>query len=132
MKNKKIVVSIFLSVSVSFVSGQVLNLSNRFNNDSVRFTTWIVQPDWDKDQFYSETIVQVKSLDSADWNEIKRLDRESWLKLLNDSRVDWIANLALYELYRKDAGIFRVIKTRDNWITSRRKGDIAYWEKNLK
>lgn len=132
MRNKKIITSIILLATLYSVDGQVSGLPSRFTNDSTMFTTWSVQPDWEKDKLYSETIVQVKSLDSTDWNKIKLLDRTSWLALLNDPKVDWVANLALYELYRKDASIFRVIKTRNDWITSRRKDDIAYWEKKLK
>jgi hypothetical protein len=90
-------VGIILSVSICFVSGQGLNFSNCFTNDSARFTIWFVQPDWEKDQFYSETIVQVTSLDSIDWKESKSLNKETWLSLLNNPRFDWIANLALYE-----------------------------------
>jgi hypothetical protein len=108
-----------------FASGQTLSVSDRFTNDSVKFTTWLVQPNWDKDRYYSETVVQVTSLNSTDWQEIKLLDKEAWLKLLNDPKVDWIANLVLYQLNRKDAGLFRVIKTRDNWIASTKKDDMA-------
>jgi hypothetical protein len=114
------------------VEGQILNLPHRFTNDSAKFTIGSVQPDWEKDDFVSKTVIEVINLDSADWNKIKLPDRKSWLGLLNDPKVDWIANLALYQMYRRSAGIFRVVKTRDVWIQKSRKEDIAYWEKTLK
>lgn len=117
---------------MSLISGQILSLSKRFTNDSVKFTIGLTEPDWEKNIFYSETIVEVKSIDSADWYKIKLFDRKTWLKLLNDSNVDWIANLVLYELYRKDASFFRFVDNRKKWIVKGKEGDLAYWKRNLK
>ncbi len=114
------------------VNGQVLNLSKWLTNNSAKFTIRTVQPDWEKDQFYAETVVEVTSLKSADWKEINLLSRNAWLSSLNGQRFDWIANLVLYELHRKYADMFSVFETRDNWIKSRKKEDMAYWKKNLK
>lgn len=132
MNTKQIFFTMALLNLTTFVKGQKVDLFSQLNNDSIKFIIWIVQPDWEKDQFYSETLVGVKSFDSLSRVTIKDLKKDEWIKLLNDKRYDWAANLALYELHRKYGGIFRVYDTREKWIKTQKAKDIAYWKKKLK
>lgn len=68
MLDKQFVFTILLSASISLVNGQAPDLPIRFINDAVTFTTFTVQPDWKNNQFHSGTVVEIKSLDSADWS----------------------------------------------------------------
>ncbi len=55
------------------------------------------------------------------------------MRLLNDSKTDWAANIILYSLYKRSAGVFRAaIKSREMWIDGYREKDIAYWQSFLK
>jgi hypothetical protein len=64
---------------------------------------------------------------------LKSFSREDWIRLLNDSKSDWAANLVLYDTYEKDAILFNtVLKTRNEWEISAKEKDINYWSGFLK
>ena len=132
MQVRQSFVTIFLLGLTIFVKGQDPDICHQLNNDSIKFGIWLVQPDWEKGIFYSETLVRIKPLDSINWVAVKLLKKEDWLKLLNDEKCDWATNLALYELHRKYGGVFSVFNTREKWIDKRKDEDLAYWQKNLK
>jgi hypothetical protein len=64
---------------------------------------------------------------------VKSIDKKTWLSLLNDPNKDWAANLLLYELHGKFAGVLTIFEdSRDKWVNNYGKAvDIADWKKFL-
>ena len=61
------------------------------------------------------------------------LSKQDWLKLLQDSKSDWAANLALYDVYLRDAILFNtVLKDKEVWKLSAKEKDVSYWNLYLK
>jgi hypothetical protein len=50
---------------------------------------------------------------------------------LENDRYDWACNLALYELYQREAGYLLVLKPRP-WRKHYRDDEIAYWRERIK
>lgn len=62
----------------------------------------------------------------------KSLSKKKWIKLLNNSKTDWAANLVLYDLYQKDAiDFFFIIVSREKWVLLQKKKDLDHWSKVL-
>jgi hypothetical protein len=63
----------------------------------------------------------------------KEITNDDWLKMLKKDNTDWIANLILYDLYKKDAiSYVGEMKSRDEWIIKKQKQeDIEFWTEKL-
>jgi hypothetical protein len=75
------------------------------------------------------------NLKNGKLNELRKLSKVDWLKLLSNEKTDWIANLVLYNLTKKDAVSFAysAIKNRSEWVKSGKyEEDISYWKENLR
>jgi hypothetical protein len=102
------------------------------SNDSIKYSIIITMPDFENGDYISDNILRITSIDSSKLAWAQSLSKKEWLTMLSNEKTDWAANLLLYQLNKRDALVFKIIKSRDSWIIKRRKADIAYWEKNLK
>lgn len=128
----RILILIFV-MSVMQVSGQDKSIIKYINNDSIKFELLMTMPDFENGVYHSDYILAVNNIDSIGHGLIKQINRNQWMRLLKDSKSDWAANIILYSMYKRSAGIFRVaVKTRDNWVENNMKADIAYWDSFLK
>lgn len=116
----------------TYSNGQNKLADSHINNESVKYELIWAQPDWDKDEKYSKLVVQVKAVDSVHWEIIKSIKKDEWINLLSDEKYDWAADLLLYQLHRKMGSIFKVAKTRADWINKYKKEDLAFWAEYLK
>jgi hypothetical protein len=129
----RILTTLSLLLLIQYATGQTTKINRYINNDSIRFELLSVMPDFENGIFYSDYALVVKSLDSTQWSYVKTIDKKKWMRLLNDRKTDWAANVILYSLYKRSAGVFRVaIKSREMWVDNYRKEDIAYWQSFLK
>ena len=79
----------------------------------------------------SKAIIQTKFSPQARRNFLS-FPSEKWFTYLSDTLTDWGANLVLYDLYKKDAIIFKSIKTKTQWRECCREVDITYWREFFK
>jgi hypothetical protein len=79
----------------------------------------------------SYTTLETNFKDSAWVKYFKTLSSTEWISLLNDPEKDWAANLVLYQIYERDATVFKIIKGRNEWIGVLRQSDISYWKSFL-
>jgi len=106
---------------------------DHIRNDSLRFTiltTGVKIIDSDRVSI-STALVRV-NLTEKKKRELFKISRQNWIKLLSDTTKDWAANLCLYEIYKKDATVFKSIKTKDQWDKCCRSNDVNYWNQKLK
>jgi len=124
------ILSLFLTNKVMC---QVSTSSAHLNNDSIKFEIYRTSSKFvgTGKIIPSKTIIKVVITDTMR-KEIKKWRYSDWIKLLSATQTDWAANLMLYDIYEKDATVFKVIKTRDDWEGSYKKKDIDFWKKRLK
>jgi hypothetical protein len=68
------------------------------------------------------------SLSELDQKEIRKFDCNMWIQLLEGNETDWAANLCLYEIFKKDASEFKIVKTKDKWRQCCKKDDTTFWK----
>jgi hypothetical protein len=56
-----------------------------------------------------------------------KLTPQQILFALSDPKTDWATNLFLYELYKKSATKFLVLKNRADWLKGEKAEDVKYW-----
>lgn len=61
-----------------------------------------------------------------------QLTYNDWVRLLNDKKSDWAANLILYDIFDKDALSFYSFNNRKKWLKYFKGEDLAFWEQKLK
>jgi hypothetical protein len=106
--------------------------SVKLNNDKITFTLARYGMDFtEKKPPKAEIIVQTSVKSAALWKRLKSLPASEWLCLLSNQKTDWAANLLLYQLYEKDAILYKKIRKREDWIKSMRIRDIEYWKSFL-
>ncbi|HKO82116.1 MAG TPA: hypothetical protein VJU78_17030 [Chitinophagaceae bacterium] len=103
------------------------------NNNSIKFqvyraSLYVIGENKVTDPKFLITITKK----SSDAKTLKSISREDWLAALNNPKCDWAANLLLYEMYKKDATTFEVVKTREQWLNGYKQTDIEFWQKELK
>jgi hypothetical protein len=88
---------------------------------------------WDTQIGTASKIIVTIELTEVTRDSIKKISKKEWIKLLNNDRTDWTANLLLYYLYKKDAiEFYKIIKNRYYWINLlKKKEDLKYWTKHL-
>lgn len=63
---------------------------------------------------------------------LKGLTANDWMAALADPSTDWAANLLLYDIYNKSNLLYyTTIDSRERWISTNRKKDLAYWEEKF-
>ncbi len=80
----------------------------------------------------AEVVIKTSVKSTALWKQLKVLSPSQWQCLLDNPKTDWAANLILYQLYEKDAILYKKIKNRNDWLKTKKDEDIAYWKKKLK
>jgi len=105
----------------------------RLNNNSIKFqvyraSLYVIGENKVTDPKF--LIVVTKK--TSDVKKLKEISREDWLAALNNPKYDWAANLLLYEMYKKDATAFEVVKTREQWLDGHKKTDVEFWQNELK
>jgi hypothetical protein len=129
-------IAVFIVACMLYVkqtSGQINEVNKFINNDSIKFDLVMTMPDFENGIYHSDYALIVNSLDSAERVIVQSLNKNQWVQLLKNSKSDWAANIILYSMYKKSAGIFRAaVKTRDSWIENSRQADIDYWQSFLK
>lgn len=131
MKHIKKIFCVLLLFCHNLIFCQINQIPTNFNNKRIKFGVYLVHIDREANMAYTETLIGLKNLDSLDWEILRSINKEGWLTLLKDHRYDWAANLALYEIHRKYAGVFNSIKTRKKWIKKQKVLDLLYWEQKL-
>ncbi|MBI3235701.1 MAG: hypothetical protein HYZ42_16965 [Bacteroidetes bacterium] len=132
MKHIKKIFCVLLLFCHNSIICQNNQIPVNFNNKRIKFGVYLVHVDREVNIAYSETLIGLQNLDSLDWVILRSIKKEDWLSLLKDHHYDWAANLALYEIHRKYAGIFSSINNRKKWIKHQRILDLAFWEQTLK
>jgi hypothetical protein len=61
----------------------------------------------------------------------RKLKKKEWMALLNDSKKDWAANLILYYIFDKEAGLLYRHDKRKFWIGYLKQIDVKFWEEQL-
>lgn len=123
---KNVVLSLVMSAIFTKVNGQCF-----INNDSVKYSIINTMPDFENGDYVSNSVIKVTTLDSLKLSTFRDLKKRELYELLLNEKTDWATNLILYQLYKKDALLFKVIDTREKWIISQRDKDIAYWKQKL-
>lgn len=105
----------------------------RLNNSSIKFqvyraSLYVIGENKVTDPKFLITVTKKGS----DAKTLKAISREDWLAALNNPKCDWAANLLLYEMYKKDATIFEVVKAREQWLNGYKQTDVEFWQKELK
>lgn len=114
------------------VNGQTNNVNKYMNNDSIKFDLLMTMPDFENGVYYSDYALVVNNLDSAGKAIVQSFSKDQWMAFLKNNKSDWAANIILYSIYKKSAGIFRVaVKSRDSWIENSREADLVYWQSFL-
>ena len=108
---------------------QKLKLNNRsFTFQILRTSTRFV--DTDKLEV-SQSLIKVNMPEKMK-REMLKLKRGDWINLLLNDSTDWIANLCLYEIYKKDATSFEIVKNKEDWRKCCKDGDVVFWRRELK
>lgn len=63
-------------------------------------------------------------------DRVNKINRECWLKLLNNKKSDYAANLILYSMYEEDASLLSISNESD-WRSILKNRDIEYWSRKL-
>jgi len=129
---KTIYIFILFYFTVSSTMCQPVTLIKKLNNDSIKFTILKTQTkllDSNKVSL-SQEFIKVKLSDSEK-RKFRKMKPAQWLILLNDDKTDWAANLCLYDLYKKDAAVFKIVRTREQWRKCCKEQDIIFWSKEL-
>lgn len=128
---KNILFITFLLVTLGVKGQRFETVSNIITND-INYSVWRISP------IVSDTIVLVPpknvihiSISDSLKLRLREFSYETWVNLLEDTNSDWGANLVLYELYEKDATVFKVIKKREDWVRIYKNDDLSYWKKKL-
>jgi hypothetical protein len=77
-----------------------------------------------------DVFIQVNLSDEVR-NLYKKLTIQQIQFALSDSKTDWAINLFLYELYKKSATKFLVIKNREDWLKGEKAEDIKFWTETI-
>ena len=104
------------------------------NNNNIKYGALKVGARFvDSGKFEPSRIYILIDLTSSVRSAITKFSYEEWMKLLNDTTTDWAANLCLYNIFKRDAEVFSLWKTRDEWVKfgNFRKNEIRYWRDNL-
>lgn len=123
------IISFFL---IKPVIGQQDSLITIFKNDSFNFR--IIRTSskiLDSNRIELSAVLIESMISKMDKEKIANLKYSDWLRLLNNEKTDWAANLYLYEIYRRDASIFENIKSIERWRVCCKKEDVDFWRKTL-
>ena len=133
MKHKTIYTCLtFLLISI-IGNSQDNKIFLRLNNNSVRFQVYRASLNIiDENKVTDPKLLITVTKSASDTKTISGVSREDWLAALSNPKYDWAANLLLYELYKKDATVFEVVKTRKQWLNGYKDVDIEFWKKELK
>src|SRR5689334_17466916 len=96
---KYIVLSSLLLSIFQIASGQPF-----LNNDSLSFKVLRQSTKIKSENEATPVMYLIKvNLSTEQRREVEKIKKEDWLKLLASDNTDWIANLILYDLFRKNA-----------------------------
>jgi len=128
MRIKEILIgSFFLLFIVAQVAGQE---KLPVNNANVRYEIWHYSMQLiDTNKAIPSKYVIAVSIGSNLKGKLKAFSAEQWLNWLEDNRTDWAANLLLYDLYERDAIVYKVvIKKRKDWLLAKKAEELEYWK----
>ena len=131
MKTKLIILSILAVINVSLITAQIKEVN--FLNNKVRFEVFRQSTNvYDTSNKSPAAIYLKTNLPNNLKTEFSKFSKSLIISLLYDSQTDWVTNLLLYEIYKRNAFMYiNVIKNRKNWLPIK-KNDIKYWKKILK
>ena len=132
MLNRLIICFVFVITNSLFTISQSRAQNVNISNDSIHWEllrksmNFISKDSIDESKFFIKVMDYDKQLDN-----IKNLDSNSIMMLLQDKETDWATNLLLYAIHFRSADLFFVfrIKTRLEWIEYTKEDDIKYWSK---
>lgn len=78
----------------------------------------------------STTLIKSK-ISRHDSTVLSKLGYSKWMDLLSNNSTDWATNLFLYDVYKRDATAFKIIKNRKQWLKCCKEKDIEIWKIEL-
>lgn len=58
---------------------------------------------------------------------VKQIDFKLWIKLLNNPKKDWAANIILYWIFDRDCYLIQRIHNKNKWRKYLKNDEIEYW-----
>lgn len=128
----KIILFLLALFMVASSQAQEAKFFKEFNNSTLDYSVYrtslfqtgsdeIVKPD---------VFIQVNLSDEVR-DLYKKMTSQQIQSALSDSKTDWAINLFLYELYKKSATKFLVIKNREDWLKGEKAEDVKFWTETI-